>query len=49
MAQPDKSGRFTEEQDFSIAATKLAGIGLLQRTGKADIGLTVGPLFEIMT
>jgi hypothetical protein len=49
IAQPDKPGRFTEEQDFSIVATKLAGMGLLRSIGKVDIGPTVGPLFEIIT
>jgi hypothetical protein len=49
IAQPDKQGRFTEEQDFSIAPTKLAGIGLLQTVHKANIGITVGPLSEIIT
>jgi hypothetical protein len=46
-AQPVKLGRFIEEQDFSIATTKLAGMGLLKTTHKADIGTRVGPLPKI--
>jgi hypothetical protein len=46
-AQPVKPGRFIEEQDFSIATTKLAGIGLLKTIHKADIGTTVEPLPKI--
>jgi len=29
-AQPDKPDRFIEEQDFTIATIKLAGLGLLR-------------------
>jgi hypothetical protein len=46
-AQPVKLGRFIEEQDFSIATTKLAGMGLLKTIHKADIGTRVEPLSKI--
>jgi hypothetical protein len=46
-AKPDKPDRFIEEQDFSIATIKLAGLGLLLKTHKARSGAMVEPLFEI--